>query len=245
MPETGMNEATRAKLLSVSTATLTTIMFKRGFRNCFIGGIHPLNAEHSRMAGPAYTLRYIPSREDIDQIKVFEDRSHPQRKGIEECPPGHVMVIDSRKDRGAASAGDILIARLWKRGAAGIVTDGGFRDSADIAKLPFPAFHAGPSAPTNLVRHHAIDLNVPIGCGDVAVYPGDIVVSDMDGVVVMPRDIADQVAEEAVQQTLFETFVQERVLAGESIFGLYPPSPETREKFDVWRGQRRASEGKK
>ena len=245
MPETGMNEAIRAKLLSVSTATLTTIMFKRGFRNCFIGGMFPLNAEHARMAGPAYTLRYIPSREDIDQIKVFEDRSHPQRRAIEECPPGHVMVIDSRKDRGAASAGDILIARLWKRGAAGIVTDGGFRDSADIAKLPFPAFHAGPSAPTNLVRHHAIDLNVPIGCGDVAVYPGDIVVSDMDGVVVIPRAIADQVAEEAVQQTLFETFVQERVMEGESIFGLYPPSPEAREKFEAWRQQRRASEGEK
>ncbi len=232
-----INEKTRSRLLSVSTATLTTIMFKRGFRNCFIGGIRPLNAEHARMAGPAYTLRYIPSREDLDQLKVFEDRSHPQRKGIEECPLGHVMVIDSRKDRGAASAGDILVTRLWKRGAAGIVTDGGFRDSADIAKLPFPAFHSGPSAPTNLIRHHAVDLNVPIGCGDVAVYPGDMVVGDMDGVVVIPGDIADQVAEEAAEQTIFETFVQERVMAGESIFGLYPPSAETREAFKIWRRQ--------
>jgi regulator of RNase E activity RraA len=239
-----INPDTLETLKTISTATLTSLLYKRGFRNVFIQGARPLRAGQ-RLAGPAYTLRYIPSREDIDQIKVFEDRSHPQRRGIEECPPGHVMVIDSRKDRGAASAGDILIARLWKRGASGIVTDGGFRDSADITRLPFPAFHAGPSAPTNLVRHHAIDLNVPIGCGDVAVYPGDIVVSDMDGVVVIPRAIADQVAEEAVQQTLFETFVQERVLAGESIFGLYPPSPETREKFDLWRGRRRASEGEK
>jgi regulator of RNase E activity RraA len=126
---------------------------------------------------------------------------------------------------------------------AGIVTDGGFRDSADIARLPFPAFHAGPSAPTNLIRHHAVDLNVPIGCGDVAVYPGDMVVSDMDGVVVLPRDIADSVAEEAVEQTLFETYVQERVMEGETIFGLYPPSPETRARFDAWRRQTRAAGG--
>ena len=238
MTKEAVNETTRDRLLSVSTATLTTIMFKRGFRNCFIGGIRPLNEEHARMAGPAYTLRYIPSREDLDHIKVFEDRTHPQRRAIEECPPGHVLMIDSRKDRTAASAGDILITRLWKRGAAGVVTDGGFRDSADIAKLPFPAFHVSPSAPTNLIRHHAVDLNVPIGCGDVAVYPGDMIASDTDGVVVIPRDIADQVAEEAVEQTLFETFVQERVMAGTGLFGLYPPSPETREAFQAWRKQR-------
>src|SRR5499426_992038 len=177
-----LSEKSREKLAAVSTATLTTVLFKRGFRNTFIQGIHRLNPGGPAMVGPAYTLRYIPAREDLDHLRVFEDRSHPQRKGVEECPPGHVFVIDSRKDRKAASAGDILITRLWKRGVAGIVTDGGFRDSADIAKLPFPSFHAGPSAPTNLIRHHAADLNVPIGCGDVAVYPGDIVVSDMDGV---------------------------------------------------------------
>lgn len=235
MTKETVNETTRDRLLSVSTATLTTIMFKRGFRNCFIGGIRPLNAEHARMAGPAYTLRYIPAREDLDHIKVFEDRTHPQRRAIEECPPGHVLMIDSRKDRTAASAGDILITRLWKRGAAGVVTDGGFRDSADIAKLPFPAFHVSASAPTNLIRHHAVDLNVPIGCGDVAVYPGDMIASDTDGVVVIPRDIADQVAEEAVEQTLFEGFVQEKVMAGAGIFGLYPPSPEAREAFQAWK----------
>lgn len=237
MTQQSFNEKTRDRLLRVSTATLTTVMFKRGFRNCFIGGIHPLNPGAARMAGPAYTLRYIPAREDLDHLKVFEDRAHPQRKGVEECPAGHVMVIDSRKDRSAASAGDILVTRLWKRGAAGIVTDGGFRDSADIAKLPFPAYHSGPSAPTNLIRHHAIDLNVPIGCGDVAVYPGDLIAGDTDGVVVIPRDIADEVAEEAVEQTMFENFVQERVIAGESILGLYPPGPEAREAYGAWRRQ--------
>ncbi len=116
-------------------------------------------------------------------------------------------------------------------------------NSADIARLPFPAFHAGPSAPTSLVRHHAIDLNVPIGCGDVAVYPGDMVVSDMDGVVVIPENITDNVADEAVEQTLFETFVQARVMEGETIFGLYPPSAETRARFEAWRRQGRSSGG--
>jgi regulator of RNase E activity RraA len=235
MSEQNFSEDTRRKLLIVSTATLTTVLFKRGLRNTFIGGLVALNPEACRMAGPAYTLRYIPSREDIDHLKVFEDRSHPQRKGVEECPPGHVFVIDSRKDGRAASAGDILITRLWKRGAAGIVTDGGFRDSPDIAKLPFPAYHRLPSAPTNLVRHHACDLNVPIGCGDVAVYPGDIVVGDAEGVVVIPRHMADEVAAEAAEQTLFEAFVQERVMAGETIFGLYPPGPQAREAFAKWR----------
>jgi regulator of RNase E activity RraA len=232
------SDETRERLLSVSTATLTTVLFKRGLRNTFIGGLSPLNPQACRMAGPAYTLRYIPSREDLDHMGVFEDRTHPQRKGVEECPPGHVLVIDSRKDANAASAGDILITRLWKRGAAGIVTDGGFRDSPDIAKLPFPAFHQRPSAPTNLVRHHACDLNVPIGCGDVPVYPGDIVVGDGEGVVVIPRDMADDVAKEAAEQTAFEEFVQERVMAGVPIFGLYPPGAEAREAFRKWRALR-------
>jgi regulator of RNase E activity RraA len=190
------------------------------------------------MAGPAYTLRYIPAREDIDHLGVFEDRSHPQRKGVEECPPGHVFVIDSRKDSRAASAGDILITRLWKRGVAGIVTDGGFRDSPEIARLPIPAYHRSPSAPTNLAHHHACDLNVPIACGDVAVYPGDIIVGDAEGVVVIPRHLAKEVAAEAVEQTLFEDFVQERVADGATIFGLYPPGPEAREVFRQWRALR-------
>jgi regulator of RNase E activity RraA len=232
------SEETRNKLVGVSTATLTTVLFKRGLRNTFISGLRPLNPEACRMAGPAYTLRYIPSREDLDHLGVFEDRSHPQRRGVEECPPGHVFVIDSRKDGSAASAGDILITRLWKRGAAGIVTDGGFRDSPEIAKLPIPAYHRGPAAPTNLVRHHAADLNVPIGCGDVPVYPGDIVVGDAEGVVVIPRQMADEVAAEAAEQTSFEEFVQQRVMAGQSIFGLYPPAPEAREAYRKWRRER-------
>jgi regulator of RNase E activity RraA len=225
----------REMLQAVSTATLTTVLFKRGFRNTFIQGIHRLNPAAPAMVGPAYTLRYIPAREDLDHLGVFEDRSHPQRKGVEECPTGHVFVIDSRRNPSAASAGGILVTRLWKRGAAGIVTDGGFRDSLEIAKLPFPAYHAAPAAPTNLIKHHAVDLNVPIACGEVSVYPGDILVGDGEGVAVIPHHIAEAVAEEAFEQTAFEDFVQEKVAEGRSIFGIYPPAPEAREEFEQWR----------
>jgi regulator of RNase E activity RraA len=230
-----LSEKARTKLAAVSTATLTTVLFKRGFRNTFISGIYRLNPGAPAMVGPAYTMRYIPAREDLDHLGVFEDRSHPQRKGIEECPAGHVFVIDSRRNWSAASAGGILVTRLWKRGAAGIVTDGGFRDSPEIAQLPFPAYHATPSAPTNLIRHHAVDLNVPIACGEVAVYPGDVMVGDGEGVVVIPQHIAEDVAEEAFEQTAFEDFVQEKVEEGRSIFGIYPPAPDAREEFKRWR----------
>jgi regulator of RNase E activity RraA len=230
-----MRQDTRDKLAVVSTATLTTVLFKRGFRNVFINGIHPVNPTAPRLVGPAYTLRYIPAREDLDHLGVFGDREHPQRKGVEECPSGYVFVVDSRKDASAASAGGILVTRLWKRGCAGVVTDGGFRDTPDIAQLPFPAYHAAPSAPTNLIRHHAADLNVPIGCGDVPVYPGDIMVGDGEGVVVIPQAIADTVADEAFEQTVFEDFVEERVAAGETIFGLYPPDEKATAAFKAWR----------
>ena len=124
----GLSDATRGKLKTVSTATLTTALFKRGLRNQFVQDVTPLNPAAAPMVGEAYTLRYIPAREDLDHIGVFEDRTHPQRRTIEDCPPGHVLVIDSRKDARAASAGGILITRLMMRGAAGIVSDGGFRD---------------------------------------------------------------------------------------------------------------------
>jgi len=144
--------------------------------------------------------------------------------------------MDSRKDARAASAGGILVSRLMKRGVAGVVTDGGFRDSPDIARLGFPAYHQRPSAPTNLTLHQAIDINVPIGCGDVAVWPGDAVVGDAEGVIVIPADIADEIAAEATEMTVFEDFVQEKVLEGRSILGLYPPTEEqSRTEFAAWR----------
>lgn len=231
-----MNPKTREQLMKVSTATLCTALFKRGLRNQFVQDVRPLNAGLPNMVGEAFTLRYIPAREDLNPISVFNDRQHPQRQAVEQCPPGAVLVIDSRKDARAASAGGILVARLMKRGAAGVVTDGGFRDSPDIAKLPFPAYHTRPSAPTNLTLHQAIDINVPIGCGDAPVWPGDVIVGDAEGVIVIPAAIADEIAAEATEMTAFEDFVQEKVMEGRTILGLYPPTEEqSRIDFAAWR----------
>ena len=238
-----MNPETKQKLMGVSTATLCTALFKRGLRSQFIQDVRPVggfSANQPNMVGEAFTLRYIPAREDLNPISVFQNREHPQRKAVEECPPGAVFVIDSRKDARAASAGSILVSRLMKRGVAGVVTDGGFRDSPEIARLPFPAYHQRPSAPTNLTLHQALDINVPIGCGDVAVWPGDVVVGDGEGVIVIPAAIADEVAAEAVEMTAFEDFVSEKVMEGRSILGLYPPTEEqSRTDFAAWRAAKR------
>ncbi len=231
---------TREKLQHVSTATLATALYKRGFRNQMIQGVQPLSAPKAvSMVGEAYTLRYIPAREDLNDLSVFRNHAHPQRKAIEECPEGAVMVIDSRKDARAASAGAILVTRLMVRGAAGVVTDGGFRDAAEIAQLAIPSYHVRPSAPTNLTLHQAIDINVPIGCGDAPVFPGDVVVGDADGVIVLPAHLADALAVEATEMTAFEDFVIERVRGGQPTRGLYPPTDEGNlEVFKAWRGAR-------
>jgi regulator of RNase E activity RraA len=231
-----LTPGTRDKLKTVSVATLTTALFKRGLRNQYIQDVHPLNPSAETMVGEAFTLRYIPAREDLNPISVFRDREHPQRKAVEECPPGAVFVIDSRKDARAASAGSILVARLMKRGAAGIVTDGGLRDSPEIAKLSIPAYHHRPAAPTNLTIHQALDINVPIGCGDAPVFPGDVVVGDAEGVVVIPAHLAIEIAEEAVEMTAFEDFVTEEVLKGRAILGLYPATDDQANRdFAAWR----------
>lgn len=235
-----LSPATRDKLARVSTATICTALFKRGLRNQFIQDVRPVNPQRDpkapNMVGEAFTLRTIPAREDLNPITVFQDRAHPQRQAVETCPPGAVLVIDSRKNPRAASAGSILVTRLMKRGVAGIVTDGGFRDSPEIAQLAFPAYHNRPSAPTNLTLHQPLDIDVPIGCGDVAVWPGDAIVGDGEGVVVIPAHLADQVADEAVEMTAFEDFVTEKVNEGRSILGLYPPTDEqSRDDFAAWR----------
>ncbi len=234
-----MNPTTLKALMGVSTATLSTALFKRGLRNVFLQDVRPVSPKGRNMVGPAFTLRYIPAREDLDQLSGFENPDHPQRVAIEACPVGHVLVMDSRREPRAASAGDILLTRLMVRGGAGVVTDGGFRDSPAIAKLDIPAYHNRPTAPTNLILHHATEMNVPIGCGGVAVYPGDVVVGDDEGIVIVPAKLADAVATEAVAMTEFETFVGERVRAGQSIIGLYPPTdPANREAFETWKKNR-------
>jgi regulator of RNase E activity RraA len=234
-----LNPQTRDKLKAVSTATLATALYKRGFRSQFVQDVQPLSPLKESMVGEAFTLRYMPAREDLNRLEVFRDRAHPQRKAVEECPPGAVMVMDSRKDPRAASAGGILVSRLMARGVSGVVTDGGFRDSAEIAALGFPAFHQRPSAPTNLTLHQAIDINVPVGCGDAPVFPGDVVVGDNDGVLILPAHLADELAAEATEMTAYEDFVTEEVRNGRSILGLYPATDErSLADFAAWRKEK-------
>lgn len=236
MPEQTLSPQTKERLEKVSVATLATALFKRGLRNQVIQDVRPVAKKGRNMVGPAFTLRYMPAREDRNQLVEFRNPKHPQRHAIETCPPGHVLVMDSRKNAYAASAGDILITRLMMRGAAGVVTDGGFRDAMNIGELEMPAYHNRPSSPTNLTINEAIDINVPIGCGDAPIFPGDILVGDDDSIIVIPAHMADEIAKEAVEMTAYEDFALSKVQSGETIIGLYPPTNEANlEEFKKWR----------
>lgn len=235
MTEHILSEATRARLEKISTASVATALFKRGLRNQFVQGVMPISKGRT-MVGPAFTLRYIPAREDRNPITVFRNRDHKQRVAVETCPAGHVLVMDARKDARAATAGSILITRLALRGAAGVVSDGGVRDAEGIGALDMPAYFVCPSAPTNLTLHEAIEIGGPIACGDVAVFPGDIMLGDGDGVMVIPAHLADEIAEECTGMESFEDFVLEQVTAGAAIIGLYPPTDEENvTKYARWR----------
>lgn len=233
-----LSDATRAKLLKVSTASVATALYKRGLRNQFIQGVSPVSRKTGNMVGQAFTLRYIPAREDRNPLTVFRNADHPQRVAIETCPPGWVLVMDGRKDARAATAGSILVTRLALRGAAGLVTDGGLRDVTSIGALDMPSYCANPSAPTNLTLHEALDINVPIACGDAAVFPGDVLVGDNDGVMVIPAHLVDEIADECTDMERFEDFVLSEVQAGTPIIGLYPcTKEENQQKYDNWRAR--------
>ncbi len=230
-----LSDETRDRLRRVSTASVATQLYKRGLRIQFIQGVSPVSPKDRNMVGQAFTLRYIPAREDRNPIEVFRDPDHPQRVAVETCPPGHVLVMDARKDARAATAGSILVTRLAVRGCAGVVSDGGFRDIHGIGQLDMPAYCANPSAPTNLTLHEALDINVPIACGDAPVFPGDVVVGDHDGVIVIPAHLADEIAGDCAGMESFEAFVLEEVLNGTPVIGLYPcTSEENQRKFEAW-----------
>jgi regulator of RNase E activity RraA len=241
MSQTSLTETTLAQLRGVSTATLSTQLFKRGFRNVFLQGVSRLTQPSGgNLVGPAFTMRSIPAREDIDQLSAFNDPDHPQRKAIESVPAGHVLVLDCRGETRVASGGQILTTRLKVRGAAGLVSDGPVRDSGAISRLDFPVYCAGGSAPLNLIHHHAVDMNVPIGCGGVAVYPGDVIVGDEEGVVVIPAHLAAEVAADAATQEEMEVFILERVEGGAPLRGTYPPNADTLAAYEAWRAARKA-----
>ena len=225
------------RLANVSSGSLTTELFKKGFRQCFLVGLRPMNPRATRFAGEAYTMRMIPAREDKETIATLTPYPNPdnlQWEAVETIPPGHVLVIDSRNDPRAASAGAMLPTRMKVRGAAAIVTDGAFRDGQELAELDFPAYARQVTASTRLSYHRVADLNVPIACADVAVYPGDVIVGDGDGVTVIPRHLAVEMADLCEARDRLEKYLFYRILAGHPLYGTYPPTPEVRADFAAW-----------
>ncbi len=224
-------EKTWDLLRKPSTATLTTVLSKHGLWNTFVTGAKPL-LPNLRMVGQAFTLRYIPAREDLDSSGVFDNLTDQQRLAIEQVGPRDVLVIDARGDERAGTMGNILAMRMFVRGAVGIVTDGAFRDSPAIAEIGIPAYARSAHAATNKTIHHPVDCQLPIGCAGVAVYPGDILVGDGEGVVVIPRHVAGQVAEEAAAQEHREDFFLRKIRSGSPLAGTYPPDEKTLAEYE-------------
>lgn len=222
-------------LARASTATITTQLFKHGLRNTNLAGVRPMNSSLRPMIGEAVTLRYIPAREDLDQLEVYDDYDHPQRLAVERTGPGRVLVIDCRGQGRAASAGNILLTRMQVRGAAGFIADGTLRDSQPISELSMPVFAAGASPMTNLAQHHAVDIQVPIACAGVAIYPGDVLVGDADGVVCVPRALVARIAGPAAEQESMEDFILDRIRSGAELRGTYPADERT---LAAYRAQR-------
>lgn len=235
----GLSATARSRLAACSSATLSTQLFKRGLRNQVMQGVSRLTAKAPALVGEAFTLRNIPAREDIDHVGIHQDPEHPQRKAIEITPAGCVLVIDCRGDARCASAGGILVRRLAVRGVAGLVTDGGLRDTPEISAEAFPVYCKAPSAPISLTHQHAVDYNVPIACGGVAVYPGDVIVGDAEAVIVVPRHLAAEIAEDAYAQEELERFVLEEISSGRPLPGTYPPNDATKARFEAWKKKAR------
>jgi 5-oxopent-3-ene-1,2,5-tricarboxylate decarboxylase/2-hydroxyhepta-2,4-diene-1,7-dioate isomerase len=228
-----LSAAAENALRRVSTATLTTQLLRRGVRNTFLTGLRPARPD-LRMLGYAHTLRYGAAREDIRAAASGEDA---QKRAIEATAPGDVLVIEARGELGAGTIGDILAARLVARGGAGIVTDGGVRDSPGVAALDVPTYYRGANAASLWLCHQPLDVDVPVTCAGVLVMPGDVIVGDAEGVVVVPAAMAEQVARDAFGQEDREAFALERVQAGDSIRGVYPLSEERRAEYERWGSQ--------
>ncbi|WP_029527881.1 ribonuclease activity regulator RraA [Polaromonas glacialis] len=223
----------RASLMKTSAASISTQLIRRGLRNVAIRGVRPLNPDLPPMVGPAFTLRYVPAREDLDAYGSGGDPQNIQRQAIEVAPSGHVFVVDCRGVTDIAGIGAILGRRLLQRGLTGIVLDGGVRDTHALAVTDMPVYCAGPSAPPNYTGHHAADMNIVISCGGVAVYPGDIIFGDCEAVVVIPRHLAEEIAADAVEMERRERFLFAQIEEGNSINGVYPPSEETLHRYAI------------
>ncbi|MGI9413808.1 MAG: ribonuclease activity regulator RraA [Hyphomicrobiales bacterium] len=220
-------------LTQITTATITMQLLKRGIRRSHMRGPLPLMAGQTRIAGPAFTVRFIPGREDVSTLDSYAARNS-LRDAIEAMPEGAIAVIDARGEMGAATIGDILALAMVKRGVAGFVSDGTVRDVEGVRASGLPVWSAGPAAPPPIGALYFADWELPIGCGGVAVFPDDIIVADEDGAVVIPAALAAEVAEDGAEQERFERFVLEEVRQDGRVKGRYPPDEETLARYREW-----------
>jgi len=229
-----MDAETYKNLSAISVATVTMQLLKRGIRNISMVGVRPLNDPVQRILGPAYTLRYVPLREDLSTPDVLGKPDYPPRLAIEQAPGGSVLVIDGRGRGDLAVVGDLLVERLKVRGVAGVVSDGGVRDCVEALAVGLPLYAAGPAAPASVAGHAAADIETAIQCGGVAIFPGDIIIGDADGVAVIPQALTAEVAQDGVEQERYERFAKLKIQEGRPIPGVYPPNEATKAEYAEW-----------
>lgn len=219
-------------LQGVTTATLTTILLKNGLRNVWIRGAFPIAPDAKRIVGRAFTVRFVPAREDL---ATPESWSSPKstRAAIEQMPEGCIAVVDANGLTDAGFWGDILCARMAKRGVAALVSDGVVRDLAGVLTTGLPIWAAGTAAPPSVAGLTFVDWQQPVGCGGVAVFPDDVIVADRDGAVLIPAALLAEVVELAIEQERLEGWIMEEVESGAALPGLYPPNAENKARYEA------------
>lgn len=230
-----LTDELRSQLATVSTATLAHQLQQRGIRGSFLSGLTPLRPQR-RMVGRARTLRYVALREDVQRKYAGGDNA--QRRAVESAEPGDVLVIEARGVPDAGTIGDIYVTRLLALGAAGVVTDGALRDTPAIAEIDIPVYRQSSHAATYGRHHMPYSVDDAITCAGVFVEPGDVVVGDAEGVVVIPAALVEGVTAAALAQEDVEAFAIERVAAGESTSGLFPLADSRRADYEAWRASR-------
>lgn len=231
---TANDAALIAALSNVTTATLTTVLLKKGLRNVWLRGAAPLNAGQPRIAGRAFTLRFVPAREDLATPASWSSPVST-RAAIEAMPEGCICVVDAMGVTDAGIFGDILCARMEKRGVAALVTDGVVRDVAGVRATGLPVWCAGVAAPPSVAGLTFVNWQEPIACGGVAVFPGDMIVIDDDGAVLIPAAMVDEVTVESVEQEQLEGWIMAQVDAGTPLPGLYPPNAENKARYEAFK----------
>ena len=230
-----MTKADLDALKTVSTATITTVLLKKGLRNVWMRGTKPLRSGQGRIVGRAFTLRFVPAREDLATPASW-GAPISTRAAIEAMPEGCIAVVDAMGVKDAGIFGDILCARMAKRGVAGLVTDGVLRDLAGVLTTDLKVWCDGVAAPSSVTGLTFVGWNEPIGCGGVAVFPDDLVVVDDDGAVLIPAASLDHVLAEAPEQERMEGWIMEEVGRGVALPGLYPMNEETKARYTKWKG---------